>query len=168
MSISMVQATSPRFINGLINLSKILGKAAEHAAAHKIDPQALLQARLYPDMFALTRQVQIACDQAKGAVARLAGQEPPKHEDSEQSFEDLQARIKKTIAYIESVPLVTLDGSESRGIHLKVAGKELTFVGSQYLMGWAWPNFHFHSSMAYAILRHNGVPLGKQDYLGEV
>ncbi|WP_374438129.1 DUF1993 family protein [Inhella sp.] len=168
MSISMCQATSPRFINGLLNLSNILKKAAEHAAAHKIDPNALLQARLYPDMFPLTRQVQIACDQAKGAVARLAGQEPPKHEDSEQSFDDLQARIKKTIAYIESVPLQALDGSESRGIHLKVAGKELTFVGSQYLMGWAWPNFHFHSSMAYAILRHNGVPLGKPDYLGEV
>lgn len=168
MSISMCQATSPRFINGLLNLSNILKKAAEHAVAHKIDPNALLQARLYPDMFPLTRQVQIACDQAKGAVARLAGQEPPKHEDTEQSFDDLQARIKKTIAFIESVPLQALDGSESRGIHLKVAGKELTFVGSQYLMGWAWPNFHFHSSMAYAILRHNGVPLGKADYLGEV
>lgn len=168
MSISMCQATSPRFINGLVNLSNILKKAAEHAALKKIDPSALLQARLYPDMFTLTRQVQIACDTAKGAVARLAGQEPPKHEDVEQSFEDLQARIKKTIVFIESIPLQALDGSESRGIHLKAGGKELTFVGSQYLMGWAWPNFHFHSTTAYAILRHNGVALGKMDYLGEV
>lgn len=168
MSISMVQATSPRFNNGLRNLSNILKKAAAHAEAHKIDPAVLLQSRLYPDMFALTRQVQIACDQAKGAVARLAGMEPPKHEDTEQSFDDLQARIQKTMAFIESVDCTKLDGSETRGIHLKVAGKELTFVGSQYLMGWAWPNFHFHSSMTYAILRHNGVPLGKADYLGEV
>lgn len=168
MSISMVQATSPRFVNGLRNLSHILKRAQAHALAQRYDPQALLQARLFPDMFPLMRQVQIACDNAKGAVARLAGLEVPKHEDTETSFDDLQARIDKTIHFIEHVDAVKLDGSEVRAIHLKVGGKELHFVGSQYLMGWAWPNFHFHMTAAYCILRHNGVPVGKTDFLGEV
>lgn len=168
MSISMVQATSPRFVHGLRNLKHILKKAAEHAQARQIDPPALLQARLYPDMFPLTRQVQIASDAAKGAVARLAGEAPPSFEDVEQSFEELRARLDRTIHYIEHVDASRLDGSETRAIHLKTRALELHFVGSQFLMGWAWPNFHFHSSMAYAILRHNGVPLGKMDYLGEI
>ena len=168
MSISMVQASGPRFVNGLKNLKHILKKAAEHAAAHQIDPQALLQARLYPDMFPLVRQVQIASDVAKGAVARLAGETPPSFEDKEQSFDELQARLDKTIHYIEHLDCAKLDGSETRAIHLKTRAGELHFVGSQFLMGWAWPNFHFHSTTTYAILRHNGVPLGKQDYLGEV
>jgi hypothetical protein len=132
------------------------------------NPQVLLQARLFPDMFPLLRQVQIATDTAKGAVARLAGVELPKFEDNELSFGDLQARIDKTIHFIEHLDATKLDGSETRAIHLKVGGKELHFVGSQYLMGWAWPNFHFHMTTAYCILRHNGVPLGKADFLGEV
>ena len=168
MSISMVQATSPRFVNGLRNLAAILKKGAEHAAAQGWDAQVLLQARLYPDMFQLVRQVQIACDSAKGAVARLAGVEIPSFPDTETSFDELQARIQKTIDFIEHLDASKLDGSETRAIHLKAGGRELHFVGSQYLMGWAWPNFHFHSTTTYALLRHNGVPLGKRDYLGEV
>lgn len=168
MSISMVQATSPRFVNGLRNLKHILKTAAEHAVAHKIDPQALLQARLYPDMFPLVRQVQIAADVAKGAVFRLAGEPVPSFEDNEQTFEELQARLDKTIHAIEHLDGAKLDGSETRAIHLKTRAGELHFVGSQFLMGWAWPNFHFHSTTTYAILRHSGVPLGKKDYLGEV
>lgn len=168
MSISMVQATSPRFVNGLRNLKHILKKAADYAAAQKWDPHVLLQARLYPDMFPLVRQVQIASDVAKGAVARLAGETVPSFEDVEQTFDDLQARLDKTIHYIEHVDATRLDGSEIRAIHLKTRAGELHFVGSQFLMGWAWPNFHFHSTTAYAILRHNGVPLDKMDYLGEI
>ena len=168
MSISMVQATSPRFVNGLRNLKHILKKAADHAVAQKWDPQVLLQARLYPDMFPLVRQVQIAADMAKGAVARLAGEAVPSFEDNEQTFDELQARLDKTIHFIEHVDASKLDGSEIRAIHLKTRAGELHFVGSQYLMGYAWPNFHFHSTTAYAILRHNGVPLGKPDYLGEI
>lgn len=168
MSISMIQATSPRFVNGLRNLSHLLKHGEAQALSKRYDPNVLLQARLYPDMFPLVRQVQICCDTAKGAVARLAGVEVPRHEDSETSFAELQARIKKTIDFIEHLDATKLDGSETRAIHLKVGGKELHFVGSQYLMGWAWPNFHFHMVAAYCILRHNGVPLGKSDFLGEV
>ncbi|MBP8145704.1 MAG: DUF1993 domain-containing protein [Inhella sp.] len=168
MSISMIQATSPRFVNGLRNLAHLLKHGEAHALSKRYDPQVLLQARLFPDMFPLLRQVQIATDTAKGAVARLAGVELPKFEDNELSFGDLQARIDKTIHFIEHLDATKLDGSETRAIHLKVGGKELHFVGSQYLMGWAWPNFHFHMTTAYCILRHNGVPLGKADFLGEV
>lgn len=166
MTISMYTASIPRLANILKNLSQILTKAEAHAAARKIDPAALLTARLFPDMFPLTRQIQVACDTAKGAVARLAGMEVPKHEDTEQSFAELQQRIAKVIAFVESVPADRIDGSEERKIVLPLRGQEVGFNGLQYLLGFAMPNFYFHVVTAYDILRHNGVELGKRDFLG--
>ncbi|TAK45615.1 MAG: DUF1993 family protein [Betaproteobacteria bacterium] len=166
MKISMYQASAPRFASMLNNLAGILDKAAAHAEARKIDPQVLLASRLYPDMFPLARQVQIACDNAKGAVARLAGLEVPKHEDSEKTFDELKARIAKTIAFVDSIRPAQVDGSEGRDIHLKLGRREVDWKGMQYLLGFALPNFYFHVMTAYAILRHNGVELGKQDYIG--
>jgi len=168
MSITMYSASSPRLANALKNLSECLSKAEANATARKIDPAVFLTSRLAPDMFALTRQVQIACDVAKGGVARLAGVEVPKHEDTEQSFADLQQRIAKVIAFIESIPAEQINGTEERSISLKIAGVETTFRGLQYLMGFVWPNVHFHTAMTYAILRHNGVDLGKKDFLGSI
>ncbi len=162
----MYQASAPCFVNVLNNLSAILTKAEAHAAAKKIDPAVLLASRLFPDMFALTRQVQIACDNAKGPVARLAGLEVPKHEDTEQTFAELQARIAKTIAFIETVKPAQIDNSEDKKIVLKVGPEELNFIGLQYLFGFALPNFYFHAVTTYNILRHNGVEIGKRDYLG--
>ena len=162
----MYQASAPRFANILTNLSAILDKAKAHAAARKIDEQVLTSARLYPDMFALARQVQIACDAAKGAVARLAGVEIPKHEDTEKTFDELKARIAKTLAFIASVKAAQIDGSEDREVVLKQQGKDVPFTGLQYLFGSAWPNFYFHAVTTYNILRHNGVELGKRDFLG--
>jgi hypothetical protein len=166
MTISMYQASAPRFANGLKNLSAILDKAQAHAEAKKIDPLVLTSSRLYPDMFPLSRQVQIACDTAKGAVARLAGAEVPKHEDTEKSVEELKTRIAKTIAFIETFKPVQIDGSEERDIHIKLGTNEVHWKGLQYLLGFAWPNFHFHLATAYGILRHNGVELGKRDFIG--
>ena len=162
----MYQASAPRFANTLKNLSAILDKAKAHAEAKKVDEQVLTSARLFPDMFALARQVQIACDSAKGAVARLAGVEIPKHEDTEKTFDDLKARIAKTVAFIEGVKAAQVDGSEDREIVLKLRGKDVPFKGLQYLLGFAWPNFYFHATTAYNILRHNGVEVGKQDFIG--
>jgi uncharacterized protein len=166
MPITMYQASAPRFANALRNLSAILDKAQAHAEAKKIEPAALTQARLFPDMFPLVRQVQIACDTAKGAVARLAGLEIPKHEDTEQTFAELKARIAKTLDFVESAKAAQIDGSEAREIVLKMRSGDVKYNGQQYLLGHAWPNFHFHATTAYAILRHNGVELGKRDYLG--
>ena len=166
MTISMHQASAPRFANTLRNLSAILDKAQAHCEAKKIEPAALTQARLFPDMFPLARQVQIACDTAKGAVARLAGVEVPKHEDTEQSFAELKARIAKTIDFVQSVGAAKIDGSEGREVVLKMRSGEVKFTGLQYLMGHAWPNFYFHVTTAYNILRHNGVDIGKRDYIG--
>jgi len=166
MNISMYQASAPRFANMLNNLAGILDKAAAHAGARKIDPQVLLGSRLYPDMFPLARQVQIACDNAKGAVARLAGIEVPKHEDTEQTFGELKLRIAKTVAFVDSIGPAQIDGSEDREIRLKLGKREVAWKGMQYLLGFALPNFYFHVLTAYAILRHNGVELGKQDYIG--
>ena len=166
MTISMYTASTPRLANTLKNLSAILTKAEAHAAARKIDPAVLLGSRLYPDMFALTRQVQIACDTAKGAVARLAGLEVPKHEDTEQTFPELQLRIAKVVAFIESIGPQQLDGSEERKITLTLRGQETVFTGLQYLTGFVLPNFYFHVVTAYDILRHNGVEIGKRDFLG--
>ncbi|AYH42901.1 DUF1993 domain-containing protein [Azoarcus sp. DN11] len=168
MTISMYQASAPRFVHMLGSLATILRKAEEQAAARKFDPAVLLAVRLYPDMFPLVRQVQIACDNAKGPVARLAGLEPPKHEDTEQSFADLQARITRTIDFIASVAANQIDGSEDRDILLKAGPQELHFKGLQYLLSFALPNFYFHVVTAYDILRHNGIELGKRDYLGEI
>jgi hypothetical protein len=166
MTITMYQASAPRFVHTLKALSAILAKAEAHCAARKIDPLVLTSARLYPDMFALARQVQIACDTAKGAVARLGGVEIPKHEDTEKSFEELRARIDKTLAFIATVKAAQVDGSEEREVTLKLRGNDVKFSGLQYLLGFAWPNFYFHATTAYAILRHNGVELGKTDFLG--
>lgn len=166
MNISMHQASAPRFANILGNLSAILDKAQAHADARKIDPAVLLGCRLFPDMFPLTRQVQIATDTAKGAVARLAGVEIPKYEDTEQTFAELKARIAKTIDYVRSFKPAQVDGSEGREIVLKLGGREVKFTGMQYLLGHATPNFYFHVTTAYDILRHNGVEIGKRDYIG--
>ena len=166
MNISMYQASAPRFVNTLKNLSAILDKAQAHADAKKIDPRVLTAARLYPDMFPLSRQVQSACDTAKGAVARLAGVEVPVHEDTEQTFEELKARIARTITFIQTIRPAQVDGSEDREVVLKMRSGEVKFKGMQYLLGQALPNFYFHVTTAYNILRHNGVEVGKRDYIG--
>ena len=162
----MYQASAPRFAAMLRNLSTLLDKAEAHCAGRKIDPAALTAFRLYPDMFPLTRQVQIACDTAKGAVARLAGAEIPKHEDTEQTFADLKARIAKTVDFIESIKAERIDGTEDKEIVLQMRSGERRFKGMPYLLGFAYPNFYFHITTAYNILRHNGVELGKLDFLG--
>jgi len=166
MNISMYQASAPRFVNMLTNLSAILDKAQAHAEAKKIDPAALTAYRLFPDMLPMTRQVQIACDNAKGAMARLSGVEIPKYEDTEKTFAELKARIARTIAFVQSFKPAQIDGSEDRDVTLKLGGKETTFKGMQYLLGFALPNFYFHVMTAYNILRHNGVEIGKSDYIG--
>ncbi len=163
----MYQASTPRFANILRNLSALIDKADAHCAAKKIDPAALTVYRLYPDMFAFTRQVQIACDTAKGAVARLAGVEIPKHEDTEQTFAELKARIAKTVDFLESVPAAKIDGSDEKEVVLQMRSGERRFKGMQYLLGHAYPNFYFHVTTAYNILRHNGVEVGKADFIGK-
>jgi hypothetical protein len=165
MNISMFEASAPRFVTMLRALDAILAKAEAHATAKKIDPAVLINARLFPDMFPLVRQVQIASDHAKGACARLAGVELPKYEDNEQSFADLRARIAKTVAFVETFKPEQINGNEERSITLKVGGNDRTFTGLPYLVGFAWPNFYFHLVTAYNILRHNGVEIGKRDYL---
>ena len=166
MAISMYQASAPRFANMLKNLSAILEKAQAHAEATKIDPAVLLESRLYPDMLPLVRQVQIASDNAKGAVARLAGVEVPKYEDTEETLADLRARLAKTVDFVESFKPAQIDGSEGNDIHLKLGPREVTWKGMQYLLGFALPNFYFHVVTAYDILRHNGVEVGKRDFIG--
>jgi hypothetical protein len=165
-SISLSQATIPPLQKMLGNLKAILQKAEAHAAAKKIDPSVLLSARLFPDMFALTRQVQIATDTAKGACARLSGCEIPKFEDTESTFAELYARIDRTLAFIATIKAGDIDGQEARDIVLMPGGKEMHFKGLPYLVYWVLPNFYFHVTAAYAILRHNGVDIGKWDYLG--
>ncbi len=166
MTISMYQAAAPVFDKMLGNLSGILGKAASWAESRKIEPSVLLNARLAPDMFALTRQVQIACDFAKGTCARLAGVEPPKFEDNESSILELQARIAKTRQFVGTIKAAQIDGSEGKDIKFKAGPRELEFKGLDYLTGFALPNFYFHHAMTYAILRHNGLDLAKSDYIG--
>lgn len=167
MSLTMYQASIPVFVRMLDNLSGILDKAAAHAEARKIDPAIFINARLAPDMFPLSRQVQIATDMVKGCAARLAGIEVPSYEDNESTFSELQARIAKTKAFIESVSASQVDGSEERKITLKFGSKELSFLGQAYLLDFVLPNFHFHLTTTYAILRHNGVEIGKKDYTGD-
>jgi hypothetical protein len=166
MSLSMYQASIPVFLRSLGVLSRILDKAAAHAEAKKIDPAVFINARLAPDMFALARQVQIACDAAKIGAARLAGVDAPSHPDTEATFPELQARIAKVVTFLQSIKAAQIDGSEERSITLKVRGKETSLQGQPYLLTWALPNFFFHVTTTYAILRHNGVELGKLDYLG--
>lgn len=167
MQISMYQASAPRFIHVLNNLSAMLDKAQAHAEAKKIDPAALTTFRLFPDMFPLSRQVQVACDVSKGVVARLAGVEVPKHEDTEETFAELKARIAKTVAFINTIKPGQIDGTEDKEITLKLGKQEYRFKGMQYLLNFAYPNFYFHATSVYNILRHNGVDLGKKDFVGD-
>ena len=167
MTLSMYQASIPVFKQLLGGLSAVLAKAEAHASAKKIDPNALLQARLYPDMFPLLRQVQVACDFAKSVSARLAGVEVPSFEDQEASFADLQSRIAKTLAFIDSLTTAQMAGSETRQIVTQAGTpKEKIFTGESYLLNYGLPHFFFHTNTAYAVLRHNGVEVGKKDYIG--
>lgn len=166
MTISMYQASVPPIIKTLSNLRSLLEKAAVHVEAKKIDPLVLVNARLYPDMFPLSRQVQIATDMAKGAASRLAGREVPKYEDNEVTFADLIARLDKTIVLLETFTATDIDGSEDNTITLPMRDRTLTFKGLPYLIDYVLPNIYFHVTTAYAILRHNGVVIGKKDFLG--
>jgi uncharacterized protein len=168
MSITMYQASAPGFIQILKALSSMLDKAEAHCTAKKVDPTAVTGARLIADMFPLTRQVQIACDFAKGVTARLAGVEVPGWEDNEKTIPELKARIAKTIAYVEGFKPAQIDGSEGRSIEIKIAGNPVTFKGQQYLLHFGLPNFYFHTMAAYSILRANGIDVGKRDFLGAV
>jgi len=164
--LSMYQASVPVLVRMLQNLQGILSKAAEHAQAKKIDESVFLSLRLFPDMFPLSRQVQIATDMAKGCAARLAGAEVPRYEDTETSFADLNVRVEKTLALIKSFHAAQIDGSEGREIVIKSPFGDLNFSGLQYLLHFVLPNVHFHIATAYNILRSNGVELGKRDFLG--
>jgi len=156
----------PVFAKTLGNLSAILDKAAAHAEAKKFDPAVLLGARLFPDMFALTKQVQTACDFAKGSVSRLTGQEPPKYDDNEASIADLKARIARTIEYIEGFTEAQFADSETREVTLKIRDQALVYKGLPYLAHVALPNFFFHATTAYDIVRQCGVEVGKRDFMG--
>jgi uncharacterized protein len=166
MKISMYQVSVPTFVRMLNNLGAVLDRGAAHAEVKKIDPSVLIGARLYPDMLPLARQVQIAGDTAKGAAARLAGLEPPKYEDTEMTFADLKGRIQKTVSYLDTLKAEQIDGSEDRSITLQIRGNPVLFQGLPYLLNQAIPNFYFHVTTAYDILRHCGVELGKADFLG--
>ena len=167
MTLSMYQASVPRFTSILGNLSAILDKAQAHVDARKIDAASLTTYRLFPDMLPFNRQVQIACDSAKGAVARLAGIDNPVHEDNEKSFAELQARIAKTLTFIQSVSPAQIDGTEDKDIVIRRGDTETHYTGLQFLLGNSIPNIYFHVTTAYNILRHNGVEIGKRDYLGK-
>jgi hypothetical protein len=166
MPLTMYEASVTPMRNTLKSLSTILSKGAAHCEARKIDPNALLQSRLYPDMFPLVRQVQIATDTAKGAGARLAGIEIPSFADTETTFPELQARIDKTLAFLDSLQPSQFEGAETRQVVIPLRDRTLEFKGADYLTGWANPNFFFHVTTAYALLRHGGVEIGKRDYLG--
>ena len=167
MAFSMYSASAPVLVRILSNLSAVLDKAEAHCTARKISPEALLQFRLYPDMFPLVRQVQIATDVSKGAMGRLAQAEVPSYADTETSFAELQARLAKTIDYIKSFKPGQIEGSENRTVTIKTGGHERSFQGDHYLMDFVLPNVHFHATTTYGILRHCGVELGKKDYLGD-
>jgi len=166
MSLSMYQASVPVFRHHITALAKILAKGEEHANARKIDHSALIQCRLYPDMFPLARQVQIASDTAKSCAARLAGVEVPSWEDNETTFAQLKERCEKTDKYLATFKPDQIDGSEDREVVLKMRDGQMNFTGQQYLVGFATPNFYFHITTAYALLRQCGVEIGKRDFLG--
>jgi hypothetical protein len=168
MSLSMYQASVPVFLQMLNNLSAILEKAEAYAGNRKVDPEILINYRLAPDMLPFVRQIQIAADLAKGAVARLAGVEVPKHDDTEKTFADLKARIAKTVAFVESFRPDDIDGSEDRDISLTLGEHTMSFKGQPYLVHFVLPNFYFHCTTAYDILRHCGVELGKRDFIGTI
>ena len=166
MKISMYQACVPTITRSLNNLAAILEKGAEHAEAKKIDPGVLIGSRLYPDMFPLVKQVQIASDVSKGGTARLAQMDPPSYDDNEASFPDLVARLKKTIAFLEGIKPEQIDGSENRTVTWKTQTATRSMQGQPYLLNHVLPNVFFHVTTAYDILRHCGVEIGKQDFLG--
>ena len=163
---SMYQASIPQLTKMLTNLSNILKKGEEFAKAKNVDGAVLVGDRLSPDMFPLSKQVQIACDQVKNGMARLAGIEPPKFDDQESTFAELQERIAKTIAFANTIQPAQVDGTEAKEIKFSIKEWHFEFVGEQYLLTWIIPNFYFHVTTAYNILRHNGVEIGKSDYLG--
>ena len=165
MSLSMYTATVPPFRSMLKNLQAVMAKAEAHCEAKKIDPNAFLASRLYPDMLPFTAQVQIATDNIKGAAGRLAGAEIPKFEDNEKTFPELQARIDKTIAFLDTLTESQFEGAAERDIVLQQRDRKLEFKGAPYLLQWANPNIYFHITTAYALLRHGGVEIGKRDYL---
>lgn len=162
----MYQSLVPVCIHNLNNLATILKKAAQYSETKKIEPEVLLNCRLFPDMFPLTRQVQIACDVAKSSAARLAEIEMPSFEDNETNFDQLQERIAKTIKFLQTIKPEQIDGKEELKISYFQHGKDRNFIGLPYLLNWALPNLFFHITTTYSILRHNGVELGKKDYLG--
>lgn len=166
MTISMYQASVPVFIRMLGNLKGVLEKGAAHAESKKIDESVLINARLYPDMLPLARQVYIATDFARGTAARLSGIEPPVYEDIEKTFSELTGRIDRTIEFLRTLKSSAIDGSESREIVRPIRGEPKKFTGINYLLTFALPNFYFHTTTAYAILRHNGIELGKNDFIG--
>ena len=168
MSVSLYDVSIPALKLGLTNLSVILDKAAAHADAKKIEPKVLADSRLIADMFPLARQVQITCDTAKGAAARLGGVEAPKHEDNETTIAELKGRIAKTLAFIDTVKPAQITGAETREIVLQFPRVTLKFSGINYVTQFVLPNFYFHCTIAYALLRANGVDIGKGDYLGAI
>jgi uncharacterized protein len=168
MAISLYDVSIPIFTLSLNNLSAILDKAESHAEAKKVDPKVLPQARLIADMLPLSAQIQIACDAAKGAAARLAGLPVPKHEDTEATIVDLKARVGKTLDFIKTIKPEQLQAAETREIVLDLPNGTLKFTGLNYLTNFVLPNFFFHITMAYALLRKNGVDLGKRDFLGPI
>ncbi|HEY1610831.1 MAG TPA: DUF1993 domain-containing protein [Paraburkholderia sp.] len=167
MSITMFKASVPALLRGLSNLQHIIGKAQAHAAEKQIDPSVLVNARLFPDMLPFARQIYIVTDTAKGCAARLAEVEAPKFDDVEVTFDELNARLQKTIDYLTTFKPEQIDGSEERRITLKMRSGAIEFSGIDYLAHFVLPNFYFHITTAYDILRHNGVELGKLDYLGK-
>lgn len=166
MQISMYQASVPRLANLLENLSGILDKAQAHADASGVDVSVWMNYRLAPDMYPFSKQVQIVCDKARSVVARLARMEVPYYVDDEQTFAELKVRIARTLDFIRGVPAELIDGTEDDEIVLPVTGKETRYKGLQLLLGHSMPNVYFHATTAYNILRHNGVPIGKRDFLG--
>jgi hypothetical protein len=168
MSTLLYQATVPVFVQTLEALSAIVDKASAYAEAHKIDPAVVLGSRLRPDMLPLVRQMQIVCDNAKNMAGRLAGGEVPKFEDNETSFDDIKARIKKTLDYVRTVNSKDIEAGETREIVFPIGPNKMKMKGADYIFHFALPNFYFHLTTAYAILRHNGVEIGKRDYLGAV
>lgn len=168
MSISMYDFSIPMLARGLTNLSALLDKAAAHAAAKKFDSAVLAQSRLFPDMHPLVRQVQIACDTAKGGAGRLAAVQVPKHEDTEATIAELKARVAKTLEFVNSITAAQVKDSESRNIELKFPSGTWKFTGISYLTDFVLPNFYFHISVVYALLRKAGVEIGKSDYLGDI
>lgn len=166
MSISMHKASAPVFLRMLGNLDALLDKAEKYARERNFDPNLLVTSRLAPDMRPLSAQIQLASDTSKFAMARLSGASAPPMADTETTIAELRERIRKTVDYIKTVPASAIDGSEEREVVLKFPNGEMKFTGLNYLTGFVLPNFLFHVTTAYAILRHNGVPLGKRDFLG--